>query len=62
MEKALCPSCKKEIELQKIIKSFFGGMSKSKSSLFNKYLTGVMAPGSVAYICPECNTIIGIAQ
>lgn len=52
---------KKGIELEKIIKKFFGGKSQS-SSLMNKLASGLMAPASIAYICPECNLIIGIAQ
>ncbi len=61
METAKCPHCEKEIDLENIIKKFFGGKSRS-SSFLNKLATGSMAPANVAYICPECNKIIAIAQ
>lgn len=61
MEKALCPHCSQEIDLESIIKKPFAGKSKSKS-LFNRMISGGMAIVSVAYICPHCNKIISIAQ
>lgn len=60
-EKAMCPHCQKEIELNRIIKKFFGGKAEGKS-LLDKIATSSVSVANVAYICPECNVIIGVGS
>ena len=61
METAICPHCNKEIELEKIVRKFMFGKSKSLS-LFNKLASTAMAPASVVYTCPHCNKILAIGE
>lgn len=60
-DKAICPHCNQEINLEDILRKPIVGNTSTTKSVINQILSGASFGLYSAFICPKCNKIIGIS-